>query len=66
MTHTQAAVYTALIRACGPISPSQLALQAGMKEPTVRRCVQELRDAGHNITYATGSNAAYTLHLEAK
>lgn len=53
-----------LLQRYGPMSGSQLALQYGMPQPSVRRVIHQLRNAGYNITYATGANALYALHQE--
>lgn len=49
------------LRRWGTSTGSQIALWLDMPEPSVRRCVQELRHEGHNITFTTGANACYTL-----
>lgn len=48
------------LRKWGPNTASQLQLLLSMPQPSVRRCIQELIDEGHNITFVTGRNACYT------
>lgn len=47
----------------GPKSGDQLAYATGVKQPSVRRSIQDLRRAGWEIAYGTTSfYSTYTLH----